>query len=45
MRALVTSALELLGMGLIVAGIALFSPVLGVIAAGIALIFIGQALA
>ena len=45
MRALVTSVLELVGMGLIVTGLALFSPILGVIAAGIALVYVGQAFA
>ena len=42
MRSLVTSLLELAGLGLIVAGVALFSVPLAFIAAGAALIYVGQ---
>lgn len=41
MRAILTTALELVGIGLIVGGCAAFSPILGVISAGFALIVIG----
>ena len=41
MRALVTTALELVGMVLIVAGSALIAPAFGVVAAGAALLVIG----
>ena len=43
MRALVTTTLELLGMGTVVVGCALLTPALGVVAFGVALVIVGRA--
>ena len=41
MRAVITTVVEVVGLGLIVAGLSMVSPIVGLIAAGAALILIG----